>query len=198
MRKIQSSDPQRRRYVAKVKRFARSKAGLRIIEKLAPDIAAMIKNNPEYLDVPQVFNDHRLSGCYLISIYDQCFYTGESGNALFRICEHVYNYCNEAESFGHKYDASIPAKFEVFAWGVADKEMRELIEDRVIDIKHPLLQYTDKNAPEYGKDKAIPEGETRETMRKDICVSSSLKIKRFNTTRTAYYEKINDLVKEIV
>ena len=153
----------RRIYVAKVKRFARSKAGLKIIRQLAPEIAKMIAEHPEYLDVPQYYNDPRLAGNYRGDIFERMFYTGESGNCVFRISEHIYNYCSSADAFGHKYDPTdkTPTKFEVFSLGVVHKEMRELIEERVIEVMHPVLQWTDSEAPEYGKDK--PDRSTRLT-----------------------------------
>ncbi len=171
----------RRIYVNKVKRFAKSKAGLKIIRKLAPQIAEMIENYPDYLEVFQWHNDPRLSGNYRVDICGHLFYTGESGNCVFRICEHVFNYCSGAESFGHKYDPVVPAKIDVFAWGVIHKDMRELIEARVIDMMHPVLQWTSVDAPEYGRDKPIPENESRETMRPDTCIYTNLRIDRFHS-----------------
>ena len=178
----------RRIYVGKVKRFARSKAGLKIIRQLAPEIAKMIEEHPEYLDVPQYYNDPRLSGNYRGDIYNRIFYIGESGNCVFRICEHIYNYCSSADAFGHKYDPTdrIPTKFEVFTWGVVHKKMRELIEERVIEVMHPVLQWTDPEAPEYGSDKPIPDGETRETMRSDFCIFTNLKVDRFRQIQDEY------------
>lgn len=175
-------------YINKVKRFARSKAGLKVVRQLAPEIARIIEEHPEYLDIPQNKNDPRLAGNYYICFFNQIFYTGESGNCVFRICEHIYNFCYSADAFGHQYDPTdkIPAKFEVFAWKVVHKEMRELIETKVIEVMQPILQYTDPNAPEYGRDKPIPEGDTRETMRSDICIFTNLKVDRFHKIQAEY------------
>lgn len=184
----QQKGKNRRIYINKVKRFARSKAGLKIIKDLAPEIAKMIEEHPNWLDIAQYYNDPRLSGNYRVDFYDRLFYTGESGNLIFRIAEHIYNHSYSADAFGHKYDPAdkTPAKFEVFAWGVVHKEMRELMESRVIEVMHPVLQWTDPEAPEYGSDKPIPEGETRESMRPDICVYTNLKIDRFHAIQDAY------------
>ena len=176
-------------YINKVKRFARSKAGLKIIRQLAPEIARIIEEHPEYLDIPQRENDPRLAGNYRIDFFNRIFYTGETGNLVFRICEHIYNYCYSADAFGHQYDPTekIPARFEVIAWGVVHKDMRELvIESRVIEVMHPVLQWTNPASPEYGSDKPIPEGETRESMRSDICVYTNLKIDRFRAIQDTY------------
>ena len=183
---IKCGSKERQVFVAKVKRFARSKAGLKKIKRLAPDIARLIENNPEYLDIPQVFNDPFLSGCYTIHICGRCVYVGESGNMAFRIIEHIYNYCTGADKFGHQYDPGIPAEFKGVAWGVTDKDFREAFESSAIDLLHPLLQYTSTDAPEYGSDKPIPDGETRETMRSDICITTNLKIERVNALIKAY------------
>lgn len=186
---------ERKIYINKVKRFAKSKAGLKIIRELAPEIAKMIEEHPDWLDIEQYYNDPRLSGNYRVDFYDRLFYTGESGNVLLRVSEHVYNYCYSADAFGHKYDPAdkTPAtKFEVFAWGVVHKDMRELMESRVIEVMHPVLQWTDPEAPEYGSDKPIPEDETRESMRSDICVHTNLKIDRFRAIQDAYKKQLGE------
>lgn len=189
----QQERKQRRIYVNKVKRFAKSKAGLKIIRELAPEIAKMIEDHPDWLDIAQYYNDPRLSGNYRVDFYDRLFYTGESGNVLLRISEHIYNYCTSADAFGHKYEPSVPATFEVFSCGVTDKTMRELIESRVIEVMHPVLQWTDPEAPEYGSDKPIiPEDETRESMRSDICVYTNLKIDRFRAIQDAYKKQLGE------
>lgn len=184
----------RKIYINKVKRFARSKAGLKILKQIAPEAALMIEAHPDWLDIAQYYNDPRLSGNYRVDFYDRLFYTGESGNVLLRISEHVYNYCYSADAFGHKYDPTerIPAKFEVFARGCTDKAMRELMEAKVIEVLHPILQWTDPEAPEYGSDKPIPEDETRESMRPDICVYTNLKIERFRAIQDAYKKQQGD------
>lgn len=175
-------------YINKVKRFARSKAGLKVVRQLAPEIARIIEEHPEYLDIPQNKNDPRLAGNYQICFFDQIFYTGESGNCVFRLAEHIYNYCDSADAFGHKYEPAdaIPARFEIFASGVIHKEMRELIEASVVKKMKPILQYTDPYAPEYEIDKPIPDGETRESMRSDICIFTNLKVDRFDKIRAEY------------
>lgn len=185
---------QRRIYVNKVKRFAKSKAGLKIIRELAPDIAKIIEDHPDWLDIAQYYNDPRLSGNYRVDFYDRLFYTGESGNVILRISEHIYNYCYSADAFGHKYDPAdkIPAKFEVIAWSIVHKDMRECLESRIIEVMHPVLQWTDPESPAYGSDKPIPEAETRESMRSDICVYTNLKIDRFRAIQDAYKKQLGE------
>ena len=191
MRRIENNTPKEERrkrtiYINKVKRFSRSKAWLKIIRLLAPEIADMIEAHPEYLDIPQYLNDPRLSGNYRVDIYDRFYYTGESGNLILRISEHIYNYCSSAEYFGHKFDPSIPARFEVFALHDTDKKMREFIEDKVIAAYKPVLQWTSPDDPIYGSDKPIPEGETRESMRSDICSWPNLRKERFKEIQDSY------------
>ena len=48
---------QRQIFIAKVKRFARSKAGLKKIGRIAPETAAVLAEHPEYLDICQKKND---------------------------------------------------------------------------------------------------------------------------------------------
>lgn len=185
---------QRRRdrkiFIRKVKVFARSKTGLKKIRKIAPEIADMIEAHSEYLDIPQYFNDPRVAGNYLIRIYDKDWYTGESGNALLRCAEHLYNYCTGAEAFGHEYEPSIPASFKVIAWGVTDPNIREALESNIINLKHPVIQWTDPDALEYGIDKPLKDGEDRGSIRPDICVLPYLRIERFKATEKEYKIKI--------
>ena len=91
-------------------------------------------------------------------------------------------------AFGHKYDPTekIPAKFEFFSRGCTDKAMRKLLEAKVIEVLHPILQWTDPEAPEYGSDKPIPDGDTRRSMRSDICIFTNLKVDRFHKIRAEY------------
>ena len=42
-----------------------------------------------------------------------------------------------------------------------------------------ILQWTDPEAPEYGSDKPIPDGQTRESIRPDIYIYTTLRINRF-------------------
>ena len=134
---IKCGSKERQVFVAKVKRFAKSKAGLKKIKRLAPDIARLIADNPEYVNIPQAYDDPFLSGCYTIHICGRCVYVGESGNLVFRIIEHIFNYCTGAEKFGHQYDPGIPAEFKGVAWGVTSKNLREAFESAAIDRLHP-------------------------------------------------------------
>lgn len=169
----------RKIYISKVKRFARSKAGLKKLEKIAPDVAKMIALHPEWLDIPQYLNDPRVSGCYINTIFGKTFYSGSSGNAYLRICEHAYNFITDATAYGGVYQNGIPVSFNIYATGVESADLREFIEFKVIDRLKPLLQYTDPDSDEYGTDKPIGTGETRDSIRKDICIKVPLRFKRF-------------------
>lgn len=177
----------RNKYVTKVKRFSRSKAGLAYIRTIAPEIADIIEENPKVLDIPQWVNGE-YAGNYIFDIWEKPYNTGESGNVVFRCCEHLYNY-KTTDAFGGQYDKKVPARFKVFAWHVSHKEHRELIEAAVIQKLKPVIQYTPEDAPEYGVDKPIPEGETRESMRPDICIFQELRVKRYEQDKREYEEK---------
>ncbi len=170
---------ERQIYISKVKRFARSKAGLAKIRRIAPELAQIIELHPDYLDIVQKKNDPRVAGCYLNSIFEQAFYSGSSGNAILRECEHIYNFLTDAAAYGGVYKTGMQAHFKIYATGVTNSKMRESIEFLVIDKLHPLLQYTDPNSSEYGTDKPIAAGKTRETIRADICIFPPMRAKRF-------------------
>lgn len=174
---------ERQVYIAKVKRFARSKGGLKKIEKIAPEVAQIIRLHPEYLNIYQRDNDIRVSGCYLNSIWGKPFYSGSSGNAYLRVCEHVYNFLTDATAYGGVYQNGIPVSFKIYATGVESPDLREFIEFKVIDRLRPLLQYTDPDSDEYGTDKPIGAGETRDSIRKDICIKIPLRFKRFEEAK---------------
>lgn len=177
---------ERQIYISKVKRFARSKAGLAKIRRIAPELAQIIELHPDYLDIVQKENDARVAGCYLNSIFGQAFYSGSSGNAVLRECEHIYNFLTDATAYGGVYKNGMQAHFKIYATGVTDSKMREQIEFIVIDKLHPLLQYTDPNSSDdYGKDKPIAAGKTRETIRADICIYRSIRAKRFSDAEAA-------------
>ena len=69
----------RKIYINKVKRFARSKAGLKILKQLAPEAALMIEAHPDWLDIAQYYNDPRLSGNYRVDFYDRLENTVSAG-----------------------------------------------------------------------------------------------------------------------
>lgn len=177
---------ERQVYIAKVKRFARSKGGLKKIEKIAPEVAQIIRQHPEYLDIPQYLNDRRVAANYANIIFGIPFYSGSSGNAYLRICEHAYNVITDATAYGGVYQNGIPVSFKIYATGVESPDLREFIEFKVIDRLRPLLQYTDPDSDEYGTDKPIPTGKNRENMRPDICITVPLRFKRFAAAKAAY------------
>ena len=177
---------QRQIFIAKVKRFARSKAGLKKIGRIAPETAAVLAEHPEYLDICQKKNDPRVAGCYVNSLFGKPFYIGSSGNIYLRLCEHIYNFCKNSAYYGALYTTDIPADFSIFSHGVITDSDRELIEFDAIDRLKPILQYTDPSSPEYGFDKPIASGKTRETIRPDICIYKHLRKKRCNEIKAAY------------
>ena len=172
--------------VNKMRRFALSAAGQKKMRIIAPDLVDTIVAHPDYLEIEQIKDDSRVAGLYMNTIYGVPFYTGESGNVFWREIEHIYDYITSSEWYGGKYDAKVPARFTVYALGVQDKALRESMERKAIKVTHPVLQWTDPNAPEYGKDKYLPEGETRESIRPDICVFPYLRKIRYEEVKKAY------------
>ncbi len=177
---------ERQVYIAKVKRFARSQAGLKKIRRIAPELAQTLELHPDYLDICQRENDRRVAGCYLNSIFGQPFYSGSSGNVYLRVCEHIYNFMTDATAYGGTYKNGMPACFKVYATGIESRDMREFIEFNVIEKMKPLLQYTNPESDGYGSDKPIATGKTRETIRPDICITVPLRYKRFAAAEAAY------------
>ena len=165
-------------FISKVKRFARSQAGLKKIKAISPELAAIIESEPDYLDIPQYMNDPRVAGIYCNYIYNKPFYIGSTGNVYLRLAEHVYNFVTGSDAFGMEWSLGTPAHFEPIALSVCHEDMREFIEFKCIDKVKPILQYTDPMSNEYGIDKPIPDGETRDTIRPDIAVFTNLRVER--------------------
>lgn len=176
---MNTKSKERRKYIAKVKRFATSQAGLAKISKIAPEAATVIKEHPEYLDIPQYRNDARVSGIYQCEIFGKPFYVGSSGNVYLRLCEHIYNFCTDPAAFGACWTRETPAHFSIIASGVSIPEHREAMEFGAIKAVNPVLQYTDPSSADFGRDKPLASGETRESLRTDICVTVPLRIERF-------------------
>ena len=180
---------ERQIYISKVKRFARSKAGLAKIRRIAPELAQIIELHPDYLDIQQNKNDPRVAGCYLNTIFGQAFYSGSSGNAVLRVCDHIFNFLTDATAYGGVYKNGMQAHFKIYATGVTDSKMRESIEFLIIEKVHALLQYTNPKSGLYGKDKPIAAGKTRETIRADICIYRSIRAKRFSDAEAEAAER---------
>lgn len=176
---------ERQIYISKVKRFARSKTGLAKIRKIAPEVAQTIELHPEYLEIVQKDNNPLVAGNYITSIFGRPFYSGSSGNAYLRVCEHIYNFLTDATFYGGVYKRGMPAYFTVYATGIESKGMREFIEFQVIQKIKPILQWTDPDSFEYGNDKPIPSSKTRDSMRPDICISVPMRFKRFEQAQAA-------------
>lgn len=183
----------RKIYISKVKRFAKSKTGLAKLSKIAPDVANVIKEHPEYLDIAQYRNDPRVAGVYTNYIFGDLFYIGSSGNVFLRECEHCYSFIKEAEFYGHKYEPTIPCEFKPVAVGMTDPDLREMLEFNAIRSLKPILQWTDPDSPEFGTDKPISQGETRDSIRPDVCIDFSLRIKRFNMAQQKYNKKLKNV-----
>lgn len=178
---------ERKRYINKVKRFAKSKTGLAKIKQICPQLAEVIINSPELLNIHQYKNDPRTSGNYINSIYDKTFYTGQSGNVFLREAEHIYNFLTDASYYGGIYKKGTKACFKIFAVGVEDINMRLFIEEKVIKKFEPVLQYTSEEADEYGKDKPLLENHSREEVPVDTCVHVHLRIERFKKIEEEFF-----------
>ena len=190
---IRIQDKERKVYIGKVKRFARSKKGQAIIRRfVSSEIIKLLEEHPEYLDIHQFYSDPRVCGNYLITLFeDKDWYTGESGNVLLRACEHIYNMLT-SDCFGGIIDKNVPARIEVIAWGVTDPKLRRLFEACVVEARKPYMQFTDPASEEYGSDKFVPEGENRETLRADATIKIDLRRKRFEQAKKQYLEKLKE------
>lgn len=180
---------ERRIYISNVKRMARSKAGLAIIEKISPEAALAVKAHPDWLEIPQSANYAPICGVYVNNIYGKPFYIGSSGNIYFRLCEHIFNYMTSARYYGGVYTLDTPARFEIYDIGLADEKKRESLEFDLINETHPLLQFTEVSDSLYGRDKPIAKGKTRETIRPDICIYSYLRPQRFEEAKASYQKR---------
>lgn len=180
----------RKQKVIKILRFARAKSAQKIIGRLSPELLQIITEEPELLELPQEQNDSRVAGLYRIRVYGKDYYIGESGNVFFRLAEHIYNYIKEPAVFGMpKFDLDIPCSFDVAALHCCSKEIREAIESNLINKLHPLMQYTAQDDPAYGRDKFVPDGETRASIRPDICVFREERARRFRLLQEEMKEK---------
>lgn len=165
----------RSEFIDKVKAFYKRDKDK--IKPISEEVYNIINDYPDYLDIPQTENDKRVAGNYEIFINNIPLYAGESGNVYFRACEHIYNMYNDIDKFGFLLpDERIEISFNI-TLGVTNENQRKRNENNAIKEHKHLLQYTDINSTEYGKDKAkyIRIKVPREQIPDDWCVKPKIR-----------------------
>lgn len=175
------ADKDRKAYNEKVKCFINDKKVEVLIKKIAPEIYDKISENYKILEIAQYRNDPSVAGNYEIVFNGIPLYAGESGNVFIRACEHIYNMCYDENKFGFilPHDA-IEIHFRITHLGITSDKTRKEIEAKAIQTYKHILQYTNPESPEYGKDKKKFDYDTkkwisRECIPIDWCVVPKLR-----------------------